>query len=72
MVLLIVWGAAAAVILGTAYLRYEWIELVFGWLEDVPAPLLAAGGGGALLALNAASLLLSIRFYTRRQRGWYD
>lgn len=71
-VLLIVWGAAAALILGTAYFRYAWIEWAFGWLEEVPVPLLAAGGGCALLALNAGSVCLSIRFYARRQRGWYD
>ena len=32
---------------------------------------IAGGGGCALLALNAGSILLSVRFYTRRQRGWY-
>ncbi len=70
-VLLLFWGLAAAAILGSAHFRYDLIESAFGWLEDVPAPLLAGGGGCALLALNAGSILLSVRFYTRRQRGWY-
>lgn len=70
-VLLLFWGLAAAAILGSAHFRYDLIESAFGWLEDVPAPLLAVGGGCALLALNAGSILLSVRFYTRRQRGWY-
>ena len=70
-VLLLFWGLAAAAILGSAHFRYDLIESAFGWLEDVPAPLLAGGGGCALLALNAGSILLSARFYTRRQRGWY-
>lgn len=70
-VLLLFWGLAAAAILGTAHFRYDFIESAFGWMEDVPVPLLAAGAGAALLALNVGSILLSIRFYTRRQRGWY-
>lgn len=71
-VLLFFWGLAAAAILGTAHFRYDLIESAFGWIEDVPVPLLAAGGGAALLALSAGSVLLSTRFYTRRLRGWYD
>ncbi len=71
-ILLAIWGAAAAVILGAAHFRHELIDLAFGWLEDIPVPLLAAGGGCTLLALNAGSLLLSVRFYTRRQRGRYE
>lgn len=70
-VLLLFWGLAAAAILGTAHFRYDFIESAFGWIEAVPVPLLAAGAGAALLALNVGSILLSIRFYTRRQRGWY-
>lgn len=71
-VLLLFWGLTAAAILGTAYFRYDLIESAFGWLEDISTPLLVVGGGVSLLALNAGSILLSIRFYTRRQRGWYD
>lgn len=71
-VFLFFWGLVAAAILGTAYFRYDLIESSFGWIEDVPVPLLAAGGGAALLALSAGSVLLSICFYTRRLRGWYD
>lgn len=71
-ILLAFWGLSAAVILGTAHFRYEWIELAFGWMEGVPVPRLVLGGGCALLALNAGSVLLSVRCYTRRQRGAYD
>lgn len=71
-ILLSVWGAAAAAILGTAYWRRELLSKAFGWMNDIPAPLLAAGIIVLLLAVNAGSILLSIRFYTRRQRGWYD
>ena len=40
--------------------------------EMVPLPLLAVGGAAAMAALNALSIKLSVRFYTSRQRGWYD
>lgn len=72
MALLLLWGLAAAVILGAAFFRYELIDAAFGWIDEVPFPLLALGGGSALLALNAGSIVLSIRFYARRRRGWYD
>lgn len=68
---IIILGLAMA-ILGPAYLKYEWIVAAFGWMDDVPAPALAVGIIGLLLALHLFSFLLSIRFYTRRQRGWYD
>lgn len=71
-ILLSIWGAAAAVILGTAYWRRELLSKAFGWMSDIPVPLLAAGIIALLLAVNAGSVLLSIRFYTRRRRGWYD
>lgn len=62
----------AVAILGPAHLKYDWIGAVFDWMDDVPVPALAAGIAGLLLALHLLSILLSIRFYTRRQRGWYD
>ncbi len=70
-ILLSVWGTAAVVILGTAYWRRELLDKAFGWMSDIPAPLLAAGIVALLLAVNAGSFLLSTRFYARRQRGWY-
>lgn len=70
--LMALWGGLAAVILGTALLNYAKIEAAFGWLEDVPALSLALGLGAMVLAANALSFALSVRFYTRRQRGWYE
>ena len=71
-ILLSVWGAAAAVILGAAHWRHELLGKVFGWMNDIPIPALTAGIIVVLLAVNVGSVLLSIRFYARRQRGWYD
>lgn len=71
-ILMVSWGLVAAAILGTAHWNYALIKLVFGWMEDVPFLALLAGIGGMLLVVNAGSILLSIRFYARRQRGWYD
>ena len=48
------------------------VVYAFGWMGDVPVPALAAGIAGLLLALHLFSFLLSVRFYTRRRRGWYD
>lgn len=69
--IIIILGFAVA-ILGPAHLKYEWIDAAFGWIDDVPVPALAAGIVGLLLALHLFSFLLSVRFYTRRQRGRYD
>lgn len=66
------WGAAAAAIMGTAFLNYAAIEAAFGWMDDIPALTLGVRAAGGLLAANVLSFCLSIRFYTRRQRGWYD
>lgn len=72
-VLLAVWGALAALILGAARWDYGLVEAAFGWIEeDVPAPGLALGAAAVLAAASACSMALSIRFYARRQRGWYD
>ena len=71
-ILLSVWGIAAAVILGTAYWRRELLGKVFGWMGEVPPPVLAAEIAAAVLVINIGSVLLSVRFYTRRQRGAYD
>ena len=72
MVLLVIWGTAAAVILGTAHWRYDLLDKAFGWIDYVPAPALAAGITAGLVIINIGSVLLSIRFYARRQRGLYD
>lgn len=72
LILLGFWGLVAALILGAAHWNYALIEAVFGWMDAAPVPALAAGIAAVLLAANAASICLSIRFYTRRQRGWYD
>ena len=69
---MIIWGLAAAAILGAAHWRYHLIEAVFGWMDAVPVPALAAGCIIVLGVLNIFSVILSVRFYTRRQRGWYD
>ena len=69
--LLALWGAAAAVILGTALLNYSIIEAAFGWMDAIPAAALEAGLIVGLLAASVLSYALSIRFYRRRQRGWY-
>lgn len=68
--LMIILGLAVA-ILGPAHLNYDWIEAAFGWMDAIPVPALAAGIAGILLALHLLSFLLSVRLYTRRQRGWY-
>ncbi|MDE7218015.1 MAG: ABC-2 transporter permease [Oscillospiraceae bacterium] len=72
MTLMIFWGLVAALILGAAHWNYGLIETAFGWVEEVPAPALAAGIAVFLAAANAWSFYLSVRFYARRQRGWYD
>lgn len=71
-ILIVFWGLAAAVLLGTAHWNYGLIESAFGWMDGVPVPALAAGTTVFLAAANAWSLRLSIRLYTRRQRGWYE
>lgn len=71
-ILIVFWGLAAAVLLGTAHWNYGLIEAAFGWMDGVPVPALAAGTTVFLAATNAWSLRLSIRLYTRRQRGWYE
>lgn len=72
MILIILWGLAAALVLGTAHWNYGLIEAAFGWMDDVPAPALAAGSAVFLAAASVWSFRLSVRFYTRRQRGWYE
>lgn len=72
MILMIFWGLVAALILGAAHWNYGLIETAFGWVEEVPAPALAAGTTVFLIAANVWSFYLSVRFYARRQRGWYD
>ena len=67
--LMALWGAVAAVILGTALADYAAIEAAFGWMEDAPA--LPLEVGAVLLGAVWLSFRLSVRFYTRRQRGWY-
>ena len=71
-VLLSVWGAAAAVILGTAYWRRDLLDRAFGWMGEIPASALAAGTVAVVSVVNIGSILLSVRFYARRQRGVYD
>ncbi|MDE7262125.1 MAG: ABC-2 transporter permease [Oscillospiraceae bacterium] len=71
-ILLSVWGIAAAAILGAARWNYALLQAAFGWMDGVPAPALAAGTAAVLFAINMGSVLLSIRFYSRRQRGMYD
>ena len=69
--LLALWGAAAVLILGGSFLCSPVIDLLFGWMDDAPALTLGVGVAGGLLAANAASFWLSVRFYPRRQWGWY-
>ena len=71
-ILLAIWGVVAVLILGTAQWSFEVIEWFFGWIEEIPALALAVGVTVLLTAANVWSFHLSIRFYTRRQRGWYD
>lgn len=71
-ILFVIWGLAAMLILGTAQWSFEVIEWLFAWIEDISAPALALGLAVLLLAANAWSFRLSVRFYTRRQRGWYE
>ena len=69
--LLAFWGTVAAAILGAALLNYGIIEVTFGWMDAIPAAALEAGLIVCLLAASALSYALSVRFYRRRQRGWY-
>ena len=69
--LLALWGAVAVLILGGSFLCSPVIDLLFGWMDDAPALTLGVRVAGGLLAANAASFWLSVRFYTRRQWGWY-
>lgn len=71
LLMMAIWGAIAAVILGSAFWDYAILEAAFGWMERLPAWALALGLAGALTAVHAVSILLSIRFYIRRQRGRY-
>lgn len=71
-VLLVIWGLAAAAIFGAAHWNYGLIEAAFGWIDAVPVPVMMAGCTVILAVLNICSVFLSIRFYTRRQKGWYD
>ena len=71
-ILFAIWGLAAVLILGTARWSFATIEWLFGWLEAVPALALALGLAVLLAAANVWSFRLSVRFYTRRRRGWYD
>lgn len=71
-IVLSIWGAAAAVILGTAHWRRDLLGRAFGWMGEIPASALAAGTAAAVLLINVGSILLSVRFYARRQRGMYD
>lgn len=71
-ILMATWGLAAVLILGTARWSFEVIEWLFGWMEKLPAPALGVGLTILLAAANVWSFRLSIRFYTRRQRGAYD
>lgn len=67
---LLLWGAFAALLLNPWGL--EIAEFLFGWMEGVPRLALILGGGLCLAGLHIGSIFLSIRFYTRRRRGWYD
>ena len=69
--LLALWGAVAVLILGGSFLCSPVIDLLFGWMDNAPALTLEVRVAGGLLAANAASFWLSVRFYTRRQWGWY-
>ena len=71
-ILLSVWGIAAAVILGTAYWRRDLLDKAFGWMGEISGSALAAGTMIVVFVFNIGSILLSIRFYARRQRGAYD
>jgi len=67
---LLLWGGIAAVILGGAALGYA--DTMFGWLETIPVGHLIPAAAAVLALAQAVSILLSIRFYARRQRGRYD
>ena len=69
--LLALWGAAAVLILGGSFLCSPVIDLLFGWMDGIPALTLGVRLAVGLLAANVLSYALSVRFYTRRQRGWY-
>lgn len=71
-ILLGAWGVVAAVILGAAYWRRELLDKVFGWMGEIPASVLAAGTAAVVAVINIGSILLSVRFYARRQQGMYD
>lgn len=68
--LILIWGGIAALLLNPWGLAIA--DILSGWMDTIPRPLLRLGAGAFLLVLNIGSIPLSIRFYTRRQRGWYD
>lgn len=68
-IMLLFWGFVAAVVIGGGPMGYTGV--ILSRLASIHAPALAAGTAVVLTALNVWSVRLSIRFYTRRQRGWY-
>lgn len=68
--LILIWGVFAALLLNPWGLMIA--DVLFGWMDGIPRSVLALGAAAVLVGLSAGSVFLAIRFYTRRQRGWYD
>lgn len=67
--LLMIWAGIAALLLNPAGWRIA--LLLLGRINELSVPVVAVGIA-AVIVLSVISIRLSVRFYTSRQRGWYD
>lgn len=66
----LIWGVIAALLLNPG--RQAIADFLFGWMDSLPVSLRAVIVVAAVAVLSVGSIKLSVRFYTRRQREWYD
>lgn len=48
------------------------MERMFGWMDRVSPAVLGLAAAAVVIIMNAASFLLSVRFYRKRRAGAYD
>lgn len=68
--MLLIWGFIIAVLLTPGGWKIAYF--LFSWTRQIPEPLLMVIILATEGILSLFSIKLSIRWYTRRQRGWYD
>lgn len=57
---------------GVKLLGADKINEMFGWLEELPLPLLGAVLAVVLVIVHILSVIISVRFYINRRTGAYD